>query len=233
MRSWRINGKIIILFSLFLSLSACLYPKYKLDNNLFKSVEKSELLKLPNSYRIVHRVRLKIRKQSFDFIGYLAVNRDCYRAVALSEIGGKIFDLINCSGKQTVVKSPLRFPAKPLISGVLKELGYIFAQQNIIEADKVRDNKAVSNILIQVKKKNGNKEIKNNYDPENKISILIMEKDRLFSRIEISSFRTVKDWLHPIPDKILIKNVYWGYTMQIELIRFDNKPVGKNVFKQK
>ena len=231
MRSWRINGKIIILFSLFLSLSACIYPKYKLDNNLFQSIKKPELLKLPDSYRIVHRVRLKIRKQSFDFIGYLAVNRDCYSAVALSEIGGKIFDLINCSGKQTVVKSPPRFPVKPLMSGVLNELGYIFAQQNIIEADKVRDNKPVSNTLIQVK--NGSKEIINNYDPENKISILIMEKDQLFSRIEILSFRKVKDWLHPIPDKILIENTYWGYTMQIELIRLDNKPVENNVFKQK
>jgi len=231
MKTWKITWKLALLLPFFFSLSACICHKHKLNQDFISTIDKTEFLNLPESYRLIHRVRLKVRKRSFDFIGYLAVNGTCWRAVAISEIGGTVFDLLSCSGKQKVIKCPHRFPTKPLTFGVLNELGYIFAHSNSMPYKTELSNKAYAKITIKVNNKREGKLKK--YGNKNQVSLLLIQDNCLLSEIDIQSFCFVKGWSYPVPERLQIKNKRWGYIMQVELIRMDMRPVKKDVFLDK
>lgn len=82
---------------------------------------------LPASYRMVHRVRLEVRGRSFDFIGYLAVRGESWRAVAYSELGGRLFDFLCLPPRREVLSAPQGLPRKPLREGVMSDLARVFA----------------------------------------------------------------------------------------------------------
>ncbi len=69
MKTWKITWKLALLLPFFFSLSACICHKHKLNQDFISTIDKTEFLNLPESYRLIHRVRLKVRKRSFDFIG--------------------------------------------------------------------------------------------------------------------------------------------------------------------
>lgn len=203
----------IVLPIIFVLFIGCACQKYMLEPGLTETKDKTELLNFPRSYRLVHKVRLKVRGMSLDFTGYLAVNGACCRAVAVSEIGGTIFDLLNCNGLRKVIKNPARIPATSLKRGVLGELDYLFAHPE-------GNNKNTNDARLTVKI---NKD-------DTQITLLLLQDGCLLSEINIQSFQTVEGWPHPIPAKFQVNNKRWGYTMEVELLRLDMRPVDKNVF---
>lgn len=217
----------VLLFSIVFS-SACLHQKIRPDLELTRTIKKAELLNFPESYRMVHRVRLKVRNIRYDFIGYLAVKGACCRAVAISEIGSKVFDLLSCSGEQKVIACPPRLPTRPLRLGVLSELAYIFTQTNSNQNKSESKGSTKNGITIKLDKKkdDGIEKIK----AKNRASLLLIKEGSIFSEIEIRSFRFVDGWPYKVPDKFQIKNNHWGYIMLVELIRMDMRPVDKDVF---
>ena len=120
--------KIRILASACLLLApACVLHSPPLDSGLILPDEMEALPALPVSYRMVHHVRLEVRGRSYDFIGYLAVHGPNWRAVAFSELGGRLFDLLCRSHKKEVLFAPKGLSQKPLTEGVMNELDWIFA----------------------------------------------------------------------------------------------------------
>jgi hypothetical protein len=211
--------------------SACAGQRFQLATGPAQTLNKAELLNFPESYRMVHRVRLSVRGRSMDFIGYLAVNGACLRAVALMEIGGEMFDLLACAGKMSVLKNPGRVPLAPLKRGILRELTCIFAPAPYASAAPGAGGDENERITIKVKspapgagKGNTNQDL---------VELQLFQNDRLFSQVEISSFRIVDGWPHPVPDRFTLKNMHWGYELKVELLRMDMRPIAKLVFSER
>jgi len=212
--------------------SACICHNYKLKPDLIKTIDKGEELPcFPESYRIVHRVRLDVRGRSFDFIGYMAVKGESWRAVAFTKLGGKIFDLLSRDGSHEVVYNPYGFPTDPLKFGVLRELGHIFAHPNPPHQNIGLHSDAPRKIIV---KSNAKWQSELNLDRTKcLVSILLIQENCLVSEIDIQSFCYVNGWPNRVPERLRIINFRWGYAMDLELIRMDLRSVEDNVFKNK
>lgn len=226
----RISGwQRVLLFACLAAWSACAAHRYRLETGLFQPLDRSELLKFPESYRLVQRVRLNVRGRSFDFIGYLAIQGDCLRGVALMEVGGEMFDLLACAGKTNVLKNPGRVPRAPLRRGIMRELACLFAAAP--SASPAADGGGNERLAMKVKGPlPGFAE--RMADP-GRVELRLFQNGRIFSEIEISSFRTIDGWPHPVPDTFTLKNKRWGYEMKVELLRMDMRPIAKQVFSER
>lgn len=211
--------------------SACAGQRVRLEPGPVEPLDKAGLLNFPQSYRMVHRVRLNVRGRSMDFIGYLAVSGDCLRALAIMEVGGEMFDLLACAGEMTVLKNPGRVPLTPLKRGILRELACIFATAPAASVAQGAGGHDNDRLTIKVKTPvpggDGRKS-----DPE-RVELLLFQNERLYSRVEIASFRTLDGWPYPVPDRFTLKNTHWGYEMQVELLRMDMRPIEKRVFSER
>jgi hypothetical protein len=209
---WNAACKLVLLSPFLFILSACACQKPNPD--LVPAAGNNEILNFPPSYRMVHRVRLKVLKRSYDFIGYLAVNGASCRAVAMAEIGGTVFDMIHHSGESRVLKSP-DLPVKPLKYGVLSELVNLFAHP-----EPSRDKTAIK-IKLPVKPGGG------------PVLVQLVRDGCLLSEVRIQSFRNVEGWPHPVPERFEIISKNYHYRMLVELIRMDMRPVKKEIFNEK
>jgi hypothetical protein len=223
--------RTVLLAAWLAACSACAGQRYRLEPGPVEPFDKTQLLNFPESYRMVHRVRLNVRGRSMDFIGYLAVSGDCLRALAIMEVGGEMFDLLACAGKMTVLKNPGRVPLTPLRRGILRELACIFtplpAASSAPGAGGHDNDRLTIKVKMQAPGAAGGKT-----DPE-RVELLLFQSERLYSRVEIGSFRTVDGWPHPVPDRFTLKNTHWGYEMQVELLRMDLRPIEKRVFSER
>ncbi len=219
----------VLLFACLAACSACASHRYRLETGLFQPLDRTEVLNFPESYRLVQRVRLSVRGRSFDFIGYLAVSGGCLRGIALMEVGGEMFDLLACAGKTYVLKNPGRVPRAPLTRGIMRELACLFA--TVPSASPAADGGDNERLTMKVKGPLPGVD-KRMADP-GRVELLLFENDRVFSEIEISSFRTMDGWPHPVPGKFTLKNKCWGYEMRVELLRMDMRPIEKQVFSER
>ena len=197
--------------------SACSGPHPLPETDPGHALSKAEFLKLPGSYRMVHRVRLNVRGRSLDFIGYLAVSGDCLRAVALMEVGGEVFDLLVGADGMSVLKNPGRVPQAALRRGVMRELAWIFTPLASTAAETGATREKIS-----IKAKGPGADAGG--------ELLVFKNGRLFSQVEITSWQTIAGWPHPFPGSFTLKNMHWGYEMTVELLRMDMRPVEKKVF---
>ena len=219
---------LVFLVTLLAVFSACAGKRCELEAGAVRNLRKAELLNFPQSYRMVHRVRLNVRGRSMDFIGYLAVNGTCLRAITVMEIGGEMFDLLSCDGIMSVLKNPARVPLKPLKRGILRELAFIFAPAASGQSASGAGDYNVAKITARVKgaalSAGDEKKI------AGPVELLLFQNNCLFSEIEIHSFRIMEGWPHPVPDRFTLRNRHWGYVMEVELLRMDMRPVEKKVF---
>jgi hypothetical protein len=211
--------------------TACAGRLSKLTTEPIGDLDRAELLNFPESYRMVHRVRLSVRGRGMDFIGYLAVKGACLRAVALMEVGGEMFDLLACAGKTDVLKNPGRVPLTPLKRGIMRELAALFTPPLAGQVSPNPGKPGRRGLTIHVKGQAmaGGKRKTSRDD----VHLLLLENGRLFSRVDIHSYRTVEGWPHPVPDEFTLKNELWGYELNVELIRLDLRPISEQVFSGK
>lgn len=221
----------VLLVAWLAACSACAGQRYQLGTDPARTLNNAELLNFPESFRMVHRVRLNVWGRSMDFIGYLAVSGACLRAVALMEVGGEMFDLLACAGQMNVLKNPGRVPLKPLQRGIMRELTCIFARADSASIDPGAEN--YDNDMLTIKAIGPAPSAGQNITDKGRAELLLFQKDRLFSQVEISSFRTVDGWPHPVPDRFTLKNKRWGYELKVELLRMDMRPIAKQVFSER
>lgn len=160
---------------------------------------------LPSSYRMIHRIHLEVGGRVLDFLGYLAMSDNRWRAVGFSELGGRIFDLIHEDGRSEVLLSPRGLPRKALIDGVMTEIEAAFAPRGKGAGRRTTGGPATMTLVSSGK-------------PVSEISVL--------------SVRSVDGWLGPVPDRWVVKNRRWGYTMEVTLIRMDMRPVDETAFRR-
>jgi hypothetical protein len=222
--------QMMFLLGWLAACSACAGQRYQSATGPAQTLDRAGVLNLPESYRMVHRVRLSVRGRSMDFIGYLAVNGPCLRAVALMEVGGEMFDLLACAGQMHVLKNPGRVPLTPLKRGIMRELACIFAPA-AAEASVTGTGRGAERLTVKVKGRIPNSsEETTAAEP---VELELFQNERLFSQVEISSFRIMAGWPYPVPDRFTLKNKRWGYELKVELLRLDMRPVAKQVFSER
>jgi hypothetical protein len=225
--SWRLWKSLAPVF--FVLWPACMVQNVALGPEQIRRVGKELWPVWPASYRLVHKVQLDIRGRRLDFLGYLAVKGGNWRAVALTELGGTIFDLLNTTDGPKVLSSPGGLPRKPLVDGVMKELGLAFSSP-FPATDEGRSLPVAPPAVLPalnsgVRKRGGAEEI------SAPVSMLIFRANRLVSEITIESFASIAGWSSPVPDRLKIVNRAYGYSMDVSLIRMDLRPVDDSVFK--
>ena len=161
---------------------------------------------LPSSYRMIHRIHLEVGGRVIDFLGYLAMSDNRWRAVGFSELGGRIFDLIHEDGRSEVLLSPPGLPRKALIDGVMPEIEAAFAPRGKDAGRRMTEGSTTMTLVSAAGK------------PVSEISVL--------------SARSVDGWLGPVPDRMVVKNRRWGYTMEVILVRMDMRPVDETAFRR-
>ncbi|OGD11999.1 MAG: hypothetical protein A2Y86_01890 [Candidatus Aminicenantes bacterium RBG_13_62_12] len=132
---WAKSG-ILALVSLLIS-SACVPQSSGPRSAPPPPRETDALPRLPETYRMVHRIRLEVRGRSFDMIGYLAVRGGDWRAVAYSELGGRLFDFLCRPPRKEVLFAPKGLPHQPLREGVMNDLSRIFTSRPAPSPDRV------------------------------------------------------------------------------------------------
>lgn len=215
-------GGVLILLLLWGSIS-CSFQKVRLGPDRTRVATSAPLPSWPESYRLVHRLRLDVRGRRYDLIGYLAVAGERWRAVALSELGTKVFDLLAGPGAYEVLQSPRGMPTGALLDGVMPELNALFApskpRTDLVPVSP-RETLAAPAPPAE--------------DPSDRgpVSVTLSKGGRVVSKIVLGSFRSVEGWPSPVPDRLKVTNSAWGYTMDIELLRMDLRPVDDSAFRK-
>jgi hypothetical protein len=130
-----------------------------------------------------------------------------------------------------VLKNPGRVPLKPLQRGIMRELACIFAQAASPSAAPGAGGD--DNETITIKARGPAPGAGQPTTDKDRVELLLFQNGRLFSQVEISSFRTVDGWPHPVPDRFTLKNTHWGYELKVELLRMDMRPIAKLVFSER
>jgi hypothetical protein len=171
---------------------------------------------LPSSYRMIVRVHLEVWGRVLDFLGYLAVSNDRWRAVGFSELGGRIFDLIHEDGRSEVLLSPPGLPRKALIDGPMREIEAAFAPRGKSASGEDEELPPAGRRTTE--------------GPAT--MTLVSAAGKPVSEISVLSARAVEGWLGPVPDRLAVKNRRWGYTMEVTLVRMDMRPVDETAFRR-
>jgi hypothetical protein len=180
----------------------------------------------PDSYKAVQRIVLRAQGKQYDFVGYLRVrDSNNFRALALGEMGGTLFDLALEGGEPRIFKKPENMPPQPLLDGVIGDIRFLFAAGPLRvlnhEYVPLPDWGYVLNVWTDTV--NG---------PDGSQVYRFDESGQLIGSRETWKGRTVRcaslrDWrLFPgcdraLPGRILLENRRWHYEMEIELLKYE------------
>ena len=202
-------GRLALLLAL--GCAACARPAARLEPPAIRIVGAAAWPALPASYRMVHRIHLDVRGRILDFLGYLAVAGDRWRAVAFTELGGRLFDLIRENGRSEVLLAPPGLPLTPVLEGVMMDIAASFAPAG--RPGRASDAPGPDHGPAR--------------EP---VTMILSREGEALSEITILSFRDVEGWPAPIPDRLSMKSLRWGYAMTVTLVRADLRPVDETAF---
>jgi hypothetical protein len=159
----------------------------------------------PESFRLVHRIELDVRGRRMDFLGYLAVKGEMWRAIAVTELGGKVFEFLDAGDGPRVLVRPRSVPRGPLENGVMQDLALAFTPRPRAAQEAE--------------------------EPVAPLSLRVYDDGGVVSETTIEAFTSIPGWPHPVPERLKIVNRSYGYSMTVGLIRMDLRPVDDSVFK--
>jgi hypothetical protein len=208
-----INSRSLVRLTVLLAAAcaACVRPAMRMEPPAFRIVGAAAWPALPSSYRMVHRIHLDVRGRSMDFLGYLAVSGDRWRAVAFTELGGRLFDLIHENGRSEVLQSPPGMPRAPVLEGVMSDIAAAFAPAG--RPGRAADSPGPDRGPAA--------------EP---VTMMLLRGEKTISEITILSSRAVEGWPAPVPERLSIKSRQWGYTMMVMLVRMDLRSVDETAF---
>jgi hypothetical protein len=208
----KLRPVLLLAFLLAAGETACLVPSARLGPPEVRISGPAAWPDLPASYRMIHRVHVDVRGRSLDFLGYLAVSGNRWRAVAFTEMGGRLFDLICENGRPEVLLSPRGLPQAALLDGVMRDIEAAFVPA--ARGVPAPDASAAAG-------------------PAGETAKLILQRDgKPVSEITLLSTRTVDGWPSAVPERLSTKSLYWGYAMQATLVRMDVRPVEEAAFRR-
>jgi hypothetical protein len=191
--------------------AACVRPAVRMEPPAIRIVGAAAWPALPSSYRMVYRIHLDVRGRSLDFLGYLAVAGDRWRAVAFSEWGGRLFDLIRENGRSEVLLSPPGLPRAPILEGVMGDIAAAFAPAG--RPGRAADAPGPDRGPAR--------------EP---VTMILSRGEETLSEITILSSRAVEGWPAPVPEILSMKSRRWGYTLKVTLVRADLRSVDETAF---
>lgn len=218
------NIHLILQTLLVLSISACATPGQKpLEAKVFKKDKGHHSVQniYPESLSLSQHILLTVKGKEFDFPAYLAIDRNKgYRAVAFTDMGGKVFDFLSIKGESKIISKPERMPDVPILRGVMNDISLLFMPYGAGSQPLYREDRNSPDDV----------EIKTTFSGDDRIaSYEIKKRGEPFSKISLSNYRLFTGWDKALPAKIEIINYRWDYTIEIELLKINMATLNKKV----
>jgi len=208
---------------LLLSLAACSTTKLtEIKDPLAKELSHSSNQTVyPEEFTLSQHILLTLREKEYDFMAYLAVDRSRgFRALAFTDMGGKVFDFLSISGESKIVSKPGIMPEAPILKGVMEEIGLIFMTETGDDGIIHRGAAGLSSDKV---------ELETVFSSDNNLPSYELRKDgSLISKISLSEYRIFPGWTRPLPSEISIKNYRWNYTVHVTLLKINPAAINKN-----
>ena len=171
----------------------------------------------PPRFRLAQRIVIEQDETQFDCIGALVVRRqDAFRAVALGEMGGRLFDFLRRGEERQILTTPEGMPLKPLRTGVLRDIEHLFAWGAVPAARVGRT--AGGDPLLLLAGEEETSEYRFDATGARLESSLQARAGRVVRRAEYRNYRRFPAWGSELPTRILLENLEWGYRLEIELL---------------
>lgn len=227
------NIPFIIQSLLFLSIAACAAPEIKplsetrplkVEPLKEEKTEHSDVSIYPESISLSQHILITIRGKDFDFPAYLAIDQNKgYRAIAFTDMGGKVFDFLSIKGESKIISKPKKMPHIPILNGVMDDISLLFMPYS-----------AKGQMTYPYYKEDSNNDdaidIKTIFSNEGRISSYEIKKNNEpFSLIELSNYRLFPGWDKALPAKTKIINYRWDYTIEIILLKINMATINKKV----
>lgn len=215
---------LILQTLLVLSISACATQAQKpLESKVSRKNKGNHSAQdiYPESLSLSQHILLTVKGKEFDFPAYLAVDRNKgYRAVAFTDMGGKVFDFLSINGKSKIISKPERMPDVPILRGVMNDISLLFMPYGVDSQPLYREDRNSPDDV----------DIKTNFSDDDRISSYeIKKKGEPFSKITLSNYRLFTGWNKALPARIEIINYRWDYTIEIELLKINMATLNKKV----
>lgn len=176
----------------------------------------------PKQFRLKQRLALRALGKQYDMIGYLVVNGDgSLRAVALGEMGGRIFDLALEDGKPKILKKPEKMPPKPLLDGVIGDIRHLFMHPEHDAAFYRKDERDGGCVSLR---RGTGKDLKISdfwFDEGTQGELarsLQSDGRRILREAEYFEYKRLPGFKQPIPTRIILKNYRWHYTLEAQAL---------------
>ncbi len=124
-------NRFFALLLAILILSSCATSKYLPPKSYENPDLKRKYIKMvqgrfPAAFTSRQRIVLEVMGKEYDFVGFLAVEGDSIRALAMNEFGGKVFDILSRGKKSQLLVNLPKLPVKPVLDGVVGDLRLCF-----------------------------------------------------------------------------------------------------------
>ncbi|MEI8079026.1 MAG: hypothetical protein WCH61_05280 [bacterium] len=185
------------------------------------ALQQSVLASLQHRYpapcRLKQRLALRALGRQYDMIGYLAIAPGGdFRALALGEMGGRIFDLALDQGVAKIHKKPEAMPPNPLLDGVIGDIRHLFTLPAFTHATLRTDLQGRVSLSLA-----GEPGAMADYDftgdevPELRHS---QESDgrRIIREADYAEADFRLDASRRIPRRMILRNYRWHYTLEIQ-----------------
>ncbi|MFP4380043.1 MAG: hypothetical protein ACLFUS_06015 [Candidatus Sumerlaeia bacterium] len=175
----------------------------------------------PENAKLVQRVILEAGGKQYDFIGYLRVREgQSYRALALLEMGGTLFDFEWKNGAGRIRKAPEQMPPKPLMQGVLPDLAHLVLKPEGGDFDFYPTE---SDGLAQVIWHETNHATVLEVDDSGRMTRSFEWIDGKIPRnVAWSDWKVLPGLDREAPTLMILQNHRWHYRMEIRLLEVEN-----------
>lgn len=188
-----------------------------------------ELLELyPGEFRLTQHIIIKADNKEYDFTGYLLVkSKKGFRALALGDMGGRIFDLIEWEGKRVIKTRPGAMPSNPLLDGIMGDINHMYIAgvfEDVWLSGKDKD------VISIVMRKGENRFAEFVFsDGGDLMSSMEVVDSRLVRKVIYSDYISYPGWARPLPSRITLVNQRWHYELRIDLLKIDAGPIDEQM----
>jgi len=206
-----------------LCVAACLAPRHVLPARTDAPAALQDELtgqlarRYPPAYRAVHRLAISAGGKQYDLVGYLVVTGpDTLRALALGELGGRIFDLALAAGAPAILKKPNSMPPRPLTHGVIGDLRHLFLPPppHLAFARSPEGSPAL------LGEESGERAVEYVFDVAGRHLERSVESEggRVVREVSYSDYRALGPGAEEVPTRIILENRRWRYRLIAELL---------------
>ncbi|MDT8317023.1 MAG: DUF3261 domain-containing protein [bacterium] len=219
----RFKFHLVLSLVLLTNLAACSTTRLK-EMKAPRVKERSHSLahgSYPEEFTLSQHILLTLRDKEYDFMAYLVVDRSRgFRALAFTDMGGKVFDFFSLNSESKIVSKPGIMPEAPILKGVMEEIALIFMTET--GDDEVIHQEGTG-------LKSGKAELETTFSSDkNLLSYELKKEGSLISKVSLSKYRMFPGWTRLLPSEINIRNYRWNYTVNVTLLKINPGPINKN-----